>query len=187
MKKFLAILFSAVLLISMSVCAFAVSSPTGDEKEDKYNISGNITINGKTSSGISITVDGISVVVDSKGKYTLKDVTEGKHTLNILKDGKAIGTVVFNIISDGTKTYFVLLKDGTYSIYVKESITNLNINFNFDDKTNKVVISDVKPAGNDSPNSPQTNDILNEVILYILIFSAACLGLGVCLRKRIAE
>lgn len=187
MKKILASLFSVILLISISICAFAVSSPTGDEKENKYNISGIVTINEKTSSGININVENISATVDSKGKYTLKDITEGKHTLNFLKDGKALGTVVINIISDKSKTYSVLLDDGSYNIYVKESITNININFNFDEKTNKIIIKDVKPAGNDSPDSPQTNDILNEIILYVSILSAACLGFGVCLRRRIAE
>ena len=88
MKKIVALLFALVIAVSSSVCAFAVSSPTGQQKEDKYTVTGTVKQNDKVVAGATVSIDGgITVTTDSNGAYRIENITAGSHKLVITKDG----------------------------------------------------------------------------------------------------
>ncbi len=171
MKKLAVLLFAVIIAVSSSVCAFAVSSPTGQEKEDKYVVSGTVKQNDKVVDGASVSIDnGAAVTTDDKGTYRIENITAGSHKLVVTK-GDVTGTVTF-VIQKGTETKYVQNADGTYTISVLQGVTTIDISLALDAQ-NKVTISNVNASGNASPDSPQTSDVAGYVLAIVLAVSGA--------------
>ncbi len=171
MKKIISFLTMAVIAISASVCVFAVSSPSGEAKPDKFNVVGNVNF----SASVAVLDDKAESKIDKNGNFRIDGFEAGEHVLVVKKDSTELGKVKFTL-SRGTETKYVLLDDGSYNITVAANVNTIRIDFRIDG--DKIVINKVVPAGNDSPQSPGTADIA--VPVCVATFFISIIGMIFC-------
>ncbi len=177
MKKLISILTMAIIAISSSICVLAASSPSGEVKPDKFNIIGN------AGQSVSIIVldQGEDVKVDSNGAFRLDSVTAGEHIITFKSESKELGNVKINV-NKGTETKFTSISEGNYDISVAANITTIKINF--DIKDDKIVITKVDAAGNDSAQSPETGNMSLNLLTVMLLVSFVGIVSCIFVKKR---
>lgn len=177
MKKIISFLTMAVIAISASVCVFAASSPSGEPKPDKFNVVGNVNF----SASVAVLDGKTEAKIDKNGNFRIDGFEAGEHTLVVKKNSDELGKVKFTI-SKGAETKYILLEDGSYNITVAANVNTIRIDFKIDG--GKIVISKVVPAGNDSPQSPGTRDVLVPVCATVLFVSFIAMISCVYFKKK---
>lgn len=167
MKKLLALALTLVVSLTLSISVFAVSSPSGEGKDDKFNVSGQVTSAGKAFDGVKVEISGKSSETNEKGSYKIEGVKVGDYEAVFSKDAKELGKVKFKI-SVGNEAKFEKNTDGSYNVYLPANVVNYIINFDLD--ANGVFsITKVAVGGNDSSQSPVTSDILYTLVAIVTV------------------
>ncbi len=177
MKKIISFFTMALIAISASMCVFAASSPSGEQKPDKFNVVGNVNF----SASVAVLDDKLESKIDKNGNFRIDGFEAGTHILAVKNDSVELGKVKFTL-SRGKETKYVLLEDGSYDITVAANINTIRIDFRIDG--DKIVISNVTPAGNDSPQSPDTGDFTASACVALLVISFVGIVSSVYFRKK---
>lgn len=179
MKKIIAFLTMAFITISASMCVFAASSPSGESKPDEFNVIGNVEF----SATVAVIDDDLESKIDKNGNFRIEGIETGTHVLVIKNDSVEVGKVTFSV-AKGKETKYVLLEDGSYDITVAANISTIRIDFKIDG--GKIVISELAPAGNDSPQSPETGDVATSACVMLLVISFVGIVSSAYFRKKYA-
>ena len=155
MKKFLAIVLTVVLVMSLSVTAFAADSAEGVSHFTVFSINGNgaVTNSENIAVGESVTLE----ADEAKGEFNEWIIYKADGT--IAKEG------VDYTISGGT------LKDKNVKIV---PLANIIITGNYEGKKTEFVVN------NGEPESPKTGDVAVVALSVVAMVSLA----GACVAKK---
>lgn len=179
MKKVLAFLLTAVLVISASVCvAFAapsaeaqgvvsaVSAVDANEQAAAFNLR---KIDGKVNSNFYNTLKGLK---DETKNDTLKIV--GHYTVDVEGEPKYPLSVTFNVLGiSASSEVYVLLQNGSEVVSVTPTVKDGKITFKLENAVEKVaIVVDGKTATavekENNVLSPQTNDNMIYVVMMLV-------------------
>lgn len=93
---------------------------------------------------------------DEDGRYFVEDMSEGHHTVTVIKDGKKLGSCEFTIIEsdDVSEVTVVTLPDGTQIVYVPRGTDKIYLDFVIADEDGDG-IPDVDPDLTDPTIPPE--------------------------------
>lgn len=182
MKRLVSLLATFLIAISGSISAFAISSPGGEIKPDQFNIVGTVTKGEEKFSDVIVTIGDKNATTNKNGSYRIEALESGDHTIYFKTDDKVLGSLRIKI-EKGKTTGYEKLADGSYLITVASNIITLNIDFSINDD-GVIKIIKVSPAGNDSPTSPPSGDMMPTISVLALIISFT--GIVICsfFKKR---
>lgn len=160
MKKIMAVLLATIMVLGLSVTAFAADSPVADEY---YNV---VVINGV---GAKSDTQKIKKGVD----YTVK-ADSAKGTFNSWTVYKTDGTVA----KEGTD-YTVTSGSATSATFVIKPLNGVIVCGNY----NSVTTNPLTGEANTS-DSPKTGDF---AVLYLSLIMLAALGCGFVAKKQLAK
>lgn len=133
---------------------------SSDPNDDCYklNSEGTVYLGDKKVSGADLDFDfgSFSAKTDKNGRYFVEDLSEGRHTVTVTKDGKKLGTCEFvvSVSEDADKVSVQTLPDGTQLVVVPKGTDKVYLDFVIDDE-NGDGIPDIDPNLTDPTVPPE--------------------------------
>ena len=139
--------------------AFEKCSSDPDDKCGKVDVEGTVYLGDKEVTGAELNFDfgSVTAKTDKDGRYSVKDISDGKHIVTISKDGEVLANTSFVIErADVEKVTLTIASDGTQVILVPVDAEKVYLDFNIADN-DKNGIPDKDPDDTD-PGDPENPD-----------------------------
>lgn len=105
------------------------SSSSHEKSSRLYRISGRVMIDGESvENAVVILNNEKKSITNSDGYYSFEDVSEGVHSLLIIKDGKGIGFTTFKLLYIDTNTIDTYKDDNMFVVALGKSSAHINMN-----------------------------------------------------------
>lgn len=153
--------------------------------KETYTVKGKVTLNAQPLSGVELEIHPTlnTIKTDKDGNFIFNDIAAGEHTLTVIKDGKVIGYLSFELKKDN-KTDISLNENGTYTVSVDKSGIGVDLQLVLNEEKGTLA-----PTGSvtvQKPESPLTGDNSSTKNLwFVLLISAACIVVLEIYRRNV--
>ena len=152
--------------------------------KETYTVKGKVTLNGQPLAEADLELRSTlkTTKTDKNGNFVFTGVEPGEHSLTALKDGKVIGYLPFTLQKD-SKSDFVLLSDGTYTVSVAENSAGVELHLVLNEE--KGTLAPRSAVTVQKPSTPQTGDNSHLHLWWLLLLvSAACIVVLETYRRK---
>lgn len=155
------------------------------DSKETYTVKGKVTLNAQPLSGVELEIHPTlnTIKTDKDGNFIFTDIAAGEHTLTVIKDGKVIGYLSFELKKDN-KTDISLNENGTYTVSVDKSGIGVDLQLVLNEEKGTLA-----PTGSvtvQKPESPLTGDNSSTKNLwFVLLISAACIVVLEIYRRNV--
>ena len=138
---------------SKGVIIEAGASTDDTQKEVLYTVKGVIVVDGKPLANTDLELHSKvkTTKTNKKGEFEFTDVEVGKHTLTVLKNGKKIGNMSFEL-KEGNKTGITSSKDGSYILSTEKNSGGVELNLKLNESKGTL-----KPTDAETVEKPETD------------------------------
>lgn len=147
------------------VCVNIVFEKCSDDPNDKcgkVDMEGTVYLGKKEVKGAELSFDfgSATAKTDSDGRYYVKDISDGKHVVEISKDGEVLAHTTFVIErADVTEPTLTTASDGTQVILIPQDADKIYLDFNIaDNDGNDVPDKDPDETDPGNPDNPSFED-----------------------------